>query len=323
MKSSELFNTVPKPKDSESVNRQNNDEPDEPISQRQSNISPRGEEFSRSQEPVDEPQNTDEPQELTVEEMLEMEDAELKSYGIDDPKTWKSYQRLLHKKEAEWKQKERIYEEALGKLKVNQPARNPEPEVNQPVQQQRVPLAPPVKPQRPANYDYAEALSDPTSESARYLAAIERYREEKDAYQDAKIAELTGYVSNEQQAKIAQRKREEVKSMSISRFQQRGLNGQEAADLFNKIEQAYMSDAETGADIFVSLFKGGRVATGSEKNPVNNTNGRRKLPDNIIMPPGVNTSTAKPAESTSKSFMSSIQGGNQTRKIILNRERRK
>lgn len=321
MKSSELFNTEPKPMSPASV-PQNNPEPEEPISTRTSHLNDRGNEFDRnSREPINEsesPEPGDEPQVLTVEEMLEMEDAELKSYGIDDPKTWKSYQRLLHKKEAEWKLKERVYEETLNKLKVNQPARNEEPESRQ---DPRAPLKPPVKPRKPANYDYAEALTDSTSESARYLAEVDRYREEKDAYQDAVIANLTGYVSNEQQTKIQQRKREEVKSMSLSRFQQRGLNAQEASNLFDRIEQAYMSDAETGADIFVSLFKGGRV-NGSKEAPVNN-NGRRKLPENIIMPPGVNTSTAKPTESNTKNFMQGIQGGNQTRRIILNREKRK
>ena len=324
MKSSELFQTAPKPVNSEPVNTQNSPEPDEPISTRTPRLTERGNEFNRSNtEPVNEPEPIvpgNEPQTLTVEEMLEMEDAELKSYGIDDPKTWKSYQRLLHKKEAEWRLKERVYEETLNKLKGVQQPRSQEPD---PIQEPRVPLRPPVKPQKPANYDYTEALTDPQSESARYLIAVDRYREEKDAYQDAMIANLTGYVSNEQQVKIQQRKREEVKSTSLSRFQQRGLNAQEATALFDKIEQAYMSDAETGADIFVSLFKGGKLNGSDAKNPAQTNTGRRKLPDNIIMPPGVNTSTAKPNESTSKSFMQGIQGGNQTRRIILNREKRK
>jgi hypothetical protein len=322
--SSELFERAPKSADPKPADSQNESETDKPISTRTSHLSDRDNEFNRSnQESANEPEPAkpgSEPEVLTVEEMLEMEDAELKSYGIDDPKTWKSYQRLLHKKEAEWKQKEKIYEETLAKLKVNQPARREEPDSSQ---EPKAPLRPPVKPRKPANYDYTEALSDPQSESGRYLAEIDRYREEKDAYQDAVIANLTGYVSNEQQAKILQRKREEVKSMSISRFQQRGMGTQEASDLFDKIERAYMSDAETGADIFVSLFKGGRSNGSDAKNPVSNNAGKRKLPDNIIMPPGVNTSTAKPAESSTKSFMQGIEGANQARRIILNREKRK
>lgn len=318
MKSSELFQTQPKPAENVPVNPQNPAEPEEPVSTRQPNMSQRGDDFRNTQEPVNEPAPIEpegNEQVLTVEEMLEMEDAELKSYGIDDPKTWKSYQRLLHKKEVEWKEREKLYKEALAG-KVKPPVNEPLP----PQQQQNAPLRPPVKPQRPADYDYTLGLSDPTSESGRYLTAMEMYREQKDAYQDAMIANLTGYVNNEQQTKIQQRRREEVKSMSLSRFQQRGLNAQEASSLFEKIEQAYMADAETGADIFVSLFKGGNV---NGKNTIPANAGKRKLPENIILPPGVNTSTAKPVESTTKSFMRDLEGRNQSRKIILNREKRK
>ncbi len=90
--------------------------------------------------------------------------------------------------------------------------------------------------------------------------------------------------------------------------------------MYDKIEQAYMSDADTGADIFVDLFKGGKL-DGSKSVSPKIPSGKRKLPDNIYLPPGVDTSTAKPVESKSKGFMQSIAGGNQTRRIILNREK--
>jgi hypothetical protein len=326
MKSSELFQTAPKPTESES-NTQNQSEPNEPISVRKSHLSPRENEFDRGQQQPESvvPQETGaEPEVLTVDEMLEMEDAELKSYGIDDPKTWKSYQRLLHKKEAEWKVKEAKYEKTLAQINVS---RATESNLNQPPREQNVsqnaPLTKPVRPQRPVNYDSSEAVTDPNSESARYLVQMDRYRDEKDAYQDTVIAQLTGYVGEEQRTKIQQRRREEVKSQSLSRFQQRGLTAKDASQLYDQIEQAYMSDAETGADIFVNLFKGGNSNGSDLTKSVSTNTGKRKLPDNIILPPGVNASTAKPAESNTKSFMQSIQGGNQTRRIILNREKRR
>ena len=323
MKSSELFQTAPKPTSPEptSQNRQEANEP-EPVSVRKPHLSPRGNEFDRGREEseAEVPQETGpEPEALTVDEMLVMEDEELKSYGIDDPKVWKSYQRLLHKKEAEWKTKEAQYEKTLAQFKP----RAAEPNLQQPTREAPAPLVKPNKPQRPVNYDSAEALTDPNSESARYMNQMERYREDKDAYQDAVIAQLTGYVSEEQKTKVQQRRREEVKSQSLSRFQQRGLAAKDAALLYDQIEQAYMSDAETGADIFVNLYKGANSNGSDPKKPVSPNTGRRKLPENMIMPPGVNSSTAKPAESGTKSFMQSIQGGNQTRRIILNREKKR
>jgi hypothetical protein len=51
-------------------------------------------------------------------------------------------------------------------------------------------LAPPVPPQKPANYSLSEALSDPNSESFKYREAMESYRDAAAVYQ-AKVAEQT------------------------------------------------------------------------------------------------------------------------------------
>ena len=328
MDSSELFQKGPKPTDPNPKKPavvENPDDLNQPVSVRKSHLSPRGNEFDRNRdetEPVEPviPIVNDpdpEPEVLTINEMLEMEDEELLSYGIDNPKTWKSYQRLLHKKEAEWSKERNELNGTISDLQKTSSGREERPSV-QPSSEQNAPLVKPVKPQRPVRYDATEALTDPASESARYMNAMDIYREEKDVYQDGIIANLTGYVANDQQSKLQLKKREQVKSQSLSRFQTRGLSAKDATQLYEKIEQAYMSDADTGADIFVDLFKGGN-SNGSELVNSKIPLGKRKLPDNIFIPPGVNTSTAKPVESKSKSFMQGIQGANQTRKIILNR----
>ena len=321
MKSADLFQRGAKP--NEPVKPQNPPESDEPISVRKSHLSDRGNEFNRNNNEPEEPTSqepNEEPVAFTIDEMLEMEDAELKSYGIDDPKTWKSYQRLLHKKENEWEKDKRLMMEEIANLKKGQNQRNDPPPQQPARQEQNIPLKPPTRPQRPIGFDFAEATSDPNSVSAKYLNDMEKYREDKEIYQDTVIAQLTGYVSNEQQARMQAARREEAKSKTISRFQARGMSPQDAVSLYDKIEQAYISDPETGADIFTSLFNSGK--NGSDMKPANK-NVRRKLPDNIILPPGVSSSTAKPNESGSKSFMGAIAGGNQTRKIIMNREKRR
>ncbi len=184
-------------------------------------------------------------------------------------------------------------------------------------------------PQRPANYDATEALTDPNSASAQHLREMDAYRTSYDMYQiensarqDVLIEKLTGYVTNEQQKQVQAKRREEVKSQSLSRFQTRGLSTKDAAELYNKIEQAYTADAETGADIFVDLFKGNSNGSESKTLIPAGGGGRRKLPENILLPPGVGTTTGHPEVSKSKAFMKSIEGANQTRKIILNREKK-
>lgn len=304
-------------------------EPIEPVSRRQ----PVQQRVNKPIEPVVPVEPTPEPPEpevLTVDEMLNMEDEELKSYGIDDPKVWKSYQRLLHKKEVEWRKKEGQYEDAISKLqqKTNVPVvRRDQPDPNQlnPNQQDlNVPLVKPQKPQRPASYDYTEALTDPNSISAQYMHDIETYREQNDAYQDQRIAQLTGFVSNEQQVKLQQQRREQVKSHSLARFRERGLTAKDATKLYDSVEEAYMADPETGADIFVNLFKGGKNPDGSELSPSRKrVPAKRKLPDDLILPPGVGSSTVTPVPTQSSSFMKAIAGKNQTRRIILNREKKR
>ena len=111
MDSKEVMETGKEPIDS-------NDQ--EPISKRKSHLTPRGQEFDRDRkEPVDtDPKplvNEPEPEALTIDEMLVMEDEELKSYGIDDPSRWKSYQKLMNKKEAEWIKEKNVYDKNLGR----------------------------------------------------------------------------------------------------------------------------------------------------------------------------------------------------------------
>ena len=55
-----------------------------------------------------------------------------------------------------------------------------EPDVQEPV------LEKPVKPEKPANFSEQEAISDPTSESARYLEDLARYQEELAEYIEKK-----------------------------------------------------------------------------------------------------------------------------------------
>ena len=296
MDSSKLFETGQKPADPNPVKPVapvSPDDPNQPISVRTPHLTPRENEFNRSQtEPEVEPeiQPEVESEVLTIDEMLEMEDEELTSYGIDNPKTWKAYQRLLTKKTVEWKDKERIFEQRISDLERGKPS-NPISPNPSPVNPE-APLVKPVKPQRPVRYSATEALTDPESESAMYMNAMDAYREAKDVYQDTVIDKLTGYVANDQQSKLQSRKRDHVKSQSLSRFQTRGLSAKDATKLYDQIEQAYMSDAETGADIFVNLFQSGNSNGNAVVKPKTNL-GRRKLPENILMPPGVNTSTSK------------------------------
>ena len=56
----------------------------------------------------------------------------------------------------------------------------PQPDV-EPEQEIRFP-DPPGKPQKPRNYNRAEAMDDPDSESAKYLDAVEGWRDDMDEY---------------------------------------------------------------------------------------------------------------------------------------------
>ena len=128
LNSADMFQTGPDPTDPNQSENPNppidpqNPEPVTPVSVRQPN-----QRVNEPQPPAD-PEPSPEPIELTINEMLEMEDEELKSYGIDDPRTWKSYQRLLHKQQAEWKKKEADYEKEISNLRKSPPRRNqPDP----------------------------------------------------------------------------------------------------------------------------------------------------------------------------------------------------
>jgi len=263
-------------------------------------------------EPIEESVNgpeTSQGESKSVEELLQLSDEELKQYGIDDPKQWKSYQRLLHKKENEWKQKEQFYEQTLQKL-LQQAMIQQQPE---PPKEEKVEL-PPVLPPKPANFDLTEAVADPNSESGRWYQQFLDYQQKVSEYNTKVTQELMRKITAEEEMKRRIQEKEQFKATVIANLRENGLEDDDAVGAYNLLEAIMTSDVKNGAKLLAKAVKGEALNLLKNKNINSALPKKPKASD--FLPPGIESSGAVPGETYEKQFISEIKGGNKTNKIL-------
>jgi|TARA_R100001463_G_scaffold35853_1_gene77752 hypothetical protein len=146
----------------------------------------------------------------------------------EDPNQFQYWQSQADKKDAE------LQELKARMDKVEQSA--PPVQSAAPVETQPEPIQEtvqkPVKPARPTDFDSSEALTDPNSKSAKYVAARDQYLEEITEYNELQ-------VSNQQQLAKQQ--------------QQQAVQAANQAKLINELQAKYSYTPEEANDFIVKM----------------------------------------------------------------------
>ena len=116
-------------------------------------------------------------------------------------------------------------------------ASQPQPDDMEPIEEDLTFPDPPGKPGKPAGYSRADALDDPSSESARYLDAVDKWRDDMDEY-NRLHQQYTQAVMVEERQKIQEEQREalriqaerETYSNNMSQMKQHLQNNYQASD---------------------------------------------------------------------------------------------
>ena len=109
----------------------------------------------------------------------------------------------------------------------------------------------PEKPTKPANYSRYEANNDPDSGSAKYLDALEEYREQMEDYavksQEQKLSQIESEIQKDKAARQQQALLSEVNNVLVTKY---GFTGELAKEFIKD-----MSNPEPTLDELVTLFK--------------------------------------------------------------------
>ena len=171
------------------------------------------------------------------------------------------------------KQENQRLEQAMQQQQVPQV-----PQVQQPVQeapvQETFPL-PPEKPGKPGQFSREEAYSDPSSESARYIDAVESWRDDmteynglKSQYDSAVVQEKVEKiqatrVQDAQRQEAFQRDRQQKNEVYKYVTGHHGLNKEQAVDFINT-----MSKPESvNVDNLVALYRLNKGGSPQQANP--------------------------------------------------------
>lgn len=253
-------------------------------------------EVEQSSENVEEPIKS-------PEELIDLPDEELKKYGIDDPKQWKSYQRLLHKKENEWQKRELAYQQMLQQIqaqfesKLNEFQNTLVEKINPPTPEE--PLIPPVPPRADA-----DGLIDPVEE-ARYAKALAEYNYKLLEKQKEEFQAMKSLYEQERKAKEEAEKVAQAKAHVINKLQQvGGLRPQQAMEALNMI---IFKDEDEYAKAIVDLYKfrTGLVSV--------NKNNKERL--NTPIPVGIEGGTTPSPVDETEVFMNGF-GQSKTKEIF-------
>ena len=112
-----------------------------------------------------------------------------------------------------------------------------QPDDMEPIEEELTFPDPPAKPGKPAGYSRADALDDPSSESARYLDAVDKWRDDMDEY-NRLHQQYTQAVMVEERQKIQEEQREalriqaerETYSNNMNQMKQHLQNNYQASD---------------------------------------------------------------------------------------------
>ena len=135
----------------------------------------------------------------------------------------------------------------MQQMQMQQQQSQIEPQQEEPVEPEIEMPEPPEKPQRPYNFNMDEAMSDPQSESARFLREEQSWRDDMDEYKNMQF---------EYQMAMLEDEREQMRTQRQEQIQRQQAEQQEAVQI-NNIKQEIMSkysvDANTAQD-FVTVM---------------------------------------------------------------------
>ncbi len=152
------------------------------------------------------------------------------------------------------------------------------PQVQQPVQEAPVKESfppPPEKPGKPGHFSREEAYSDPSSESARYLEAVESWRDDMTEYNGLKSQYDAAIVQEKVEKIEANRVQEAQRQEAFQRDRQQknevykyvtghhGLSKEQAVDFINTMSQP----ESVNVDNLVALYRLNKGGSPQQANP--------------------------------------------------------
>ena len=152
------------------------------------------------------------------------------------------------------------------------------PQVQQPVQEAPVEQAfppPPEKPGKPGQFSREEAYSDPSSESARYIDAVESWRDDMTEYNGLKSQYDAAIVQEKVEKIEATRVQEAQRQEAFQRDRQQknevykyvtghhGLSKEQAVDFINTMSQP----ESVNVDNLVALYRLNKGGSPQQANP--------------------------------------------------------
>ncbi len=165
------------------------------------------------------------------------------------------------------------------------------------------------EPQRPANFNYADAMTEPESESAKYMTNLEAYRQKKDELRDQTISLLANQIQEEKRIKQMQLENERIKAETLGAFNKEGLSPEEANDLYEILRTSLTSPKiEDGAKQFTKWYKLDKTQPNKKSEQFDKRNENHQ----IALPPGVNAGGGLPGESESSEFIGGLGGRKKT-----------
>lgn len=159
---------------------------------------------------------------------------------------------------------------------LEQQANQTQPTVDDGVEDDRSFPPPPPKPSRPRNYSRAEAMEDPSSESAKFMDDIDEWRDEMDDY-NRLHSEYNLAIVEEQKQKIEDDRNNIMRQQAEAQERQ-----QQMANIHTHLKSQYQaSDQEIAQFVEImdkpesvtldNLFKLYRLQSGNQTAPVQNT----------------------------------------------------
>lgn len=116
-------------------------------------------------------------------------------------------------------------------------ASQPQPDDMEPIEEELTFPDPPAKPGKPAGYSRADALDDPSSESARYLDAVDKWRDDMDEYNrlhqqytQAVMVEERQKIQEEQKEALRIQAERETYNNNMAQMKQHLQNNYQASD---------------------------------------------------------------------------------------------
>jgi hypothetical protein len=181
-----------------------------------------------------------------LDKLLKTSNEKLKEMGIDNPDAYKSMQKLLNKKQNEWKQKEAEY---LNKLQSTIPSdkitqlEKEIAELKTPPKKEEIlkPPDPPKMPRRPVDFKWEDVGVSGTP-SQIYMEQKDQFDldtyefiAKTNEYNNRKNEQLQRRLEDEQRARAQREQMESIKSQTLADLMKEGLSAAEAHKAFEEL----------------------------------------------------------------------------------------